>query len=252
MTRSDNGNPQAGQASFGFRSVPENEKARLVRGVFDSVAARYDLMNDLMSGGVHRLWKDEFVRMARPAAGEDCLDLAGGTGDIAFRVGRKNPRRVIAADINASMLGHGRDRMIDRNEDPIEWLCADAEELPLPSNKFDLYTIAFGIRNVTHIDKALAEAHRVLRLGGRFYCLEFSRPAAFLAPIYDAYSFSILPRLGRLIAQDQDSYRYLAESIRKFPRQEDFARMIAAAGFARVGFRNLSAGIAAIHWGWKI
>jgi len=243
------------ETHFGFRSVPEGEKARLVRGVFDSVAGRYDLMNDLMSGGIHRLWKAAMIDWLSPRGAIHVLDLAGGTGDIAFRILDRAPQaQVIVADINAAMLEQGRDRSLDRGAidqarlQRLTWACMDAERLALPDRSVDAYTIAFGIRNVTHVDIALSEAFRVLKPGGRFLCLEFSKvrnPA--LASLYDAYSFNILPKIGGFVAKDEDSYRYLVESIRRFPNQEAFAQMIDAAGFQNIQVRDLSGGIAALH-----
>jgi len=249
--------PDPNLASFGFRDVPADEKPALVKTVFSSVAARYDLMNDLMSAGVHRLWKDAFVDWLNPRPGMAHLDVAGGTGDIAFRVADRLRRRGDAAgitvcDINPEMLAQGVVRAKGR-DDGINWVCGDAEALPFESDSRDGYTIAFGIRNVTHIDKALSEAYRVLKPGGRFLCLEFSRVIApGLDSLYDVYSFSVLPRLGELVAGDGAAYRYLAESIRRFPPQKEFARMVAAAGFSNVEVRNLSGGIAAMHSGWKV
>ncbi len=260
----------AEEVDFGFRRVPERDKAGLVRGVFDSVAPRYDLMNDLMSLGVHRLWKDAMVAELAPQPGMQVLDVAGGTGDIALRIRPHVMRRtgqdadatrpaardgiVYVSDINPEMLSHGRDRALDKGViDGIVWLCGDAEALPLGDMAVDAVTIAFGIRNVTHLDRALSEARRVLRPGGRFLCLEFSRVSLpFIEQIYDRYSFSVLPALGRMVAGDEDSYRYLAESIRRFPPQEEFARMITDAGFDRVRYRNLSAGVAALHGAWRL
>jgi demethylmenaquinone methyltransferase/2-methoxy-6-polyprenyl-1,4-benzoquinol methylase len=240
--------------------VPRGEKASLVRGVFDSVAGRYDLMNDLMSLGVHRLWKDSFVGQLAPKPGLRLLDVAGGTGDIAFRVAGKlrGPAgvdgRITVLDLTESMLRVGRDRALDRGlVRGLDWVCGDAMALPLPARSQDAYTIAFGLRNVTDLDAALAEAHRVLRPGGRFFCLEFSRVVLpLLDQGYDLYSFQVLPRLGGLVAGDRESYQYLVESIRRFPPQAELAERMAAAGFARAGWRNLSGGIAAIHSGWRI
>ncbi|HVV65215.1 MAG TPA: bifunctional demethylmenaquinone methyltransferase/2-methoxy-6-polyprenyl-1,4-benzoquinol methylase UbiE [Rhizomicrobium sp.] len=244
--------------SFGSRDVPEAEKEGLVREVFSSVARRYDLMNDLMSGGVHRLWKDAFVEWLDPRPGRAYLDVAGGTGDIAFRIAemaraRGGEAKVTGCDINPDMLREGVRRAEAKGERAIEWVCGDAEKLPAPDASFDAYTIAFGIRNVTHLDKALSEARRVLKPGGRFLCLEFSRvEAPGLDALYDAYSINVLPRLGRLVAGDAEAYRYLAESIRRFPPQKAFARMIEAAGLSQVKARNLTGGIAAMHSAWKI
>lgn len=239
--------------SFGYREVPEDEKNALVGRVFSSVARRYDLMNDFMSAGVHRLWKDAAVAWLNPQPRWTVVDAAGGTGDIAFRIASRAPKvKIIVCDINAEMLEQGKQRARKHSQANIEWMCADAENLPLADNMADAYTIAFGIRNVTHIDKVLAEAFRVLKPGGRFLCLEFSKPAPGLDILYDRYSFAVLPRLGQLVARDGEAYRYLAESIRRFPAQKPFARMIEAAGFAQVTFRNLSGGIAAMHSGWKV
>ena len=244
-----------GETHFGFRTVPRAEKAGLVRGVFDSVARRYDVMNDLLSAGVHRLWKDAMVDWLRPRPGWRVLDVAGGTGDIAFRIADRAPGSAITvADINENMLSVGRDRAIDQGRlSGLNWVVADAEKLPLGPASVDAFTIAFGIRNVTDIPAALREARRVLRPGGRFLCLEFSRveqPA--LRALYDAWSFKALPQIGRLVAGDAESYRYLAESIRKFPDQATFAGMIEEAGLAQVKVRNLSGGIAALHSAYVI
>jgi demethylmenaquinone methyltransferase/2-methoxy-6-polyprenyl-1,4-benzoquinol methylase len=245
-------------ASFGFRDVPEAEKEGLVREVFSSVAARYDLMNDLMSAGVHRIWKDAMVEWLNPRPGWNVLDVAGGTGDIAFRIAdmarlRGGEADITVCDINAQMLGEGVRRATEKSESAIHWVCGDAEKLPVPDSHFDAYTIAFGIRNVTHLDTALREAYRVLKPGGRFLCLEFSKvEVPGLDTLYDAYSFKLLPKIGGMVAGDADSYRYLAESIRRFPPQAEFARMIGAAGLSQVKVRNLSGGIAAMHSAFKI
>jgi demethylmenaquinone methyltransferase/2-methoxy-6-polyprenyl-1,4-benzoquinol methylase len=245
-------------ASFGFREVPEADKEGLVAEVFSSVAARYDLMNDLMSAGVHRIWKDAMVEWLNPQPGWKCLDVAGGTGDIAFRIvdlarSRGGEAAVTVCDINAQMLGEGVRRAEEKNESAIEWVCGNAESLPFPDSSFDAYTIAFGIRNVTHIDQALAEARRVLKPGGRFLCLEFSKvEVPGLDTLYDAYSFKLMPKIGDLVAKDEESYRYLAESIRRFPPQAKFAAMIADAGLELVKVRNLSGGIAAMHSAWRL
>jgi demethylmenaquinone methyltransferase/2-methoxy-6-polyprenyl-1,4-benzoquinol methylase len=239
---------------FGFRTVADTEKTSLVRGVFDAVASKYDIMNDAMSMGLHRLWKHEFVGSVAIRPGMRCLDVAGGTGDIAFRLLARGAEQVTICDINYLMLEEGRKRADNKNLlAGIEWLCGNAESLPLPDNQFHLYTIAFGIRNVTHIDKALAEAHRVLLPGGRFMCLEFSQmPSATLQKLYDAYSFNVIPKLGKLIAGESEPYTYLVESIRKFPDQKRFSAMIADAGFAQVRHTNLAGGVVAIHSGYKI
>jgi demethylmenaquinone methyltransferase/2-methoxy-6-polyprenyl-1,4-benzoquinol methylase len=245
-------------ASFGFREVPEGDKEGLVKEVFSSVAARYDLMNDLMSAGVHRIWKDAMVEWLGPRPGWKVLDVAGGTGDIAFRMvemarNRGGEAGVTVCDINEQMLGEGRRRAAEKNESAIEWVCGNAEDLPFPNCHFDAYTIAFGIRNVTHIDKALSEARRVLKPGGRFLCLEFSKvEVPGLDTLYDAYSFKLLPKIGGWVAKDEESYRYLAESIRRFPPQAEFARMIREAGLEQVKVRNLSGGIAAMHSAWRL
>lgn len=247
------------ETHFGFKTVSMADKRRLVRGVFDSVASRYDLMNDLMSGGIHRLWKDAMISWLAPRPGQHLLDVAGGTGDIAFRFleragGPEHGTRVTVCDLTPAMLAHGRDRAIDRGiVSGIDWISGNAECLPFADKCVDAYTIAFGIRNVADIPAALREAYRVLRPGGRFLCLEFSHvtvPA--LAKLYDVYSFSVLPRLGKIVAGDADSYQYLVESIRRFPDQQRFAAMIAEAGFANVKVRNLSGGIAALHSGWRL
>ncbi|WP_417517114.1 bifunctional demethylmenaquinone methyltransferase/2-methoxy-6-polyprenyl-1,4-benzoquinol methylase UbiE [Minwuia sp.] len=259
MVRSTmNDNPtddQDERASFGFTEVPVDQKASLVGEVFSSVAGRYDLMNDLMSAGIHRLWKDRFVSALRPRPGERVLDLAGGTGDIAHRILKRTGGRaaVTLCDINPAMVEAGRDRLIDKGVmTGIDWTVGDAETLPFPDCSFDAATIAFGIRNVTRIPKALADIRRVLRPGGRFFCLEFSNVREALKPAYDLYSFQVLPRVGKVVAGDEDSYRYLAESIRQFPDRETFAGMISDAGFRRVSHEALSQGIAAIHRGWRI
>lgn len=247
------------ETHFGFKTVSMTDKRRLVRGVFDSVASRYDLMNDLMSAGVHRLWKDAFISWLAPRPGQHLLDVAGGTGDIAFRFleragGAESGARVTVCDLTPAMLEHGRNRAVDRGiVSGIDWVSGNAEGLPFADKSVDAYTIAFGIRNVADIPAALREAYRVLRPGGRFMCLEFSRVTApVLARLYDVYSFSVLPKLGKIVAGDADSYQYLAESIRRFPDQERFAAMIRDAGFANVKLRNLSGGIAAIHSGWRL
>lgn len=247
-------NPSEPTVDFGFRRVRQGEKAGLVREVFDSVASRYDVMNDLMSLGVHRLWKRIFVSDLNPRPGQHLLDLAGGTGDISFGWLRLGGGKVVLSDINASMLSVGRDRAIDRGLiGDVSLLVADAERLPLPDRSFDRVSMAFGLRNCTNKDAVLAEARRVLKPGGRFLCLEFSRvQVAALAPVYDAWSFKVLPRLGQAVAGDGDSYQYLAESIRTFPDADTLAAMMRNAGLERVSVRSLSGGIAAIHAGWRL
>jgi demethylmenaquinone methyltransferase/2-methoxy-6-polyprenyl-1,4-benzoquinol methylase len=240
------------KVSFGHEQVSPEEKAARVSGVFSSVAGQYDLMNDLMSGGAHRLWKDDFVRRVRPRAGEAILDMAGGTGDIAFRMARRGAL-VTVADINPDMLAVGVDRALKRGIDGLVWAQENAEKLSFDGNGFDAYTIAFGIRNVTHIDRALAEAHRVLKRGGRFFCLEFSTTSwpGFDA-LYRRYSRYLVPRLGRAVAGDAESYRYLIESIERFPSMPSFAAMIGRAGFAQVKAEPILGGLVAIHSGWKL
>ncbi|MEI7669030.1 MAG: bifunctional demethylmenaquinone methyltransferase/2-methoxy-6-polyprenyl-1,4-benzoquinol methylase UbiE [Pseudomonadota bacterium] len=239
---------------FGFKTVDESEKTSLVRSVFDNVASKYDIMNDAMSFGVHRLWKREFINQIEIRDNQRFLDVAGGTGDIAFKLLEKGASHVTICDINQQMLNEGRKRADNANIiKNIEFLCADAENLPIESNSYNIYTIAFGIRNVTHIEKALAEAQRVLAPGGGFLCLEFSQVnQPLFAKIYEQYSFNIIPKIGELIAKDRDSYQYLVESIRKFPPQEKFANMIKEAGFAQVKYKNMSGGVVAIHSGYKI
>jgi len=240
---------------FGFRTVPEADKVSLVRDVFDSVASRYDLMNDLMSAGVHRLWKSDLIAEIAPRRGELLLDVAGGTGDIAFRVAKQAPAdaEVVVLDINGDMLEVGRDRARERGLDAkLDFVQANAESLPFPDANFDAYTIAFGIRNVPRIQVALEEAFRVLKPGGRFLCLEFSQVAIpGLDKIYEAYSFNVIPMVGKIVAGDGEPYRYLVESIQKFPRADAFEGMIRKAGFRRTGYERLTGGVVAIHSGWK-
>ena len=237
---------------FGFRKVPLGDKQRLVDDVFHSVARRYDLMNDLMSGGLHRLWKDRFVGRVKPRPGERILDMAAGTGDVAFRMVRRGAS-VTVADINADMLEVGRERARQRGIDGLIWQVEDAQSLTFDDRSFDAYTIAFGIRNVTDIGAALREAYRLLDRGGRFYCLEFSTSDwPGFADAYEAYASTVIPRLGKAVAGDEDSYRYLVQSIRRFPRPEAFRRMIADAGFVRTGVEPMLGGLVAIHSGWKI
>ncbi|MCO4317088.1 bifunctional demethylmenaquinone methyltransferase/2-methoxy-6-polyprenyl-1,4-benzoquinol methylase UbiE [Phyllobacterium sp. 21LDTY02-6] len=246
------------ETSFGFQNVQDGEKQSRVNDVFHRVAKRYDLMNDLMSGGLHRVWKDSMIAWLSPSrtAQWKVLDVAGGTGDIAFRIIEASQRNAHATilDINGSMLEVGRDRAEKQGlADNTRFVEANAEELPFEDGIFDAYTIAFGIRNVPHIDRALAEAYRVLKPGGRFLCLEFSEvELPVLDKIYDAWSFNAIPKIGKAVTGDADSYQYLVESIRKFPRQADFAEMIRQAGFERVTWRNFTGGIAALHSGWKL
>ncbi|MCA0270511.1 MAG: bifunctional demethylmenaquinone methyltransferase/2-methoxy-6-polyprenyl-1,4-benzoquinol methylase UbiE [Proteobacteria bacterium] len=240
---------------FGFRTVAEEDKAGMVHGVFTRVASRYDLMNDLMSAGVHRLWKDAMMDWLAPRAGQRLLDVAGGTGDIAFRfLGRAPEARATVLDMTESMLIEGRKRAEAENlSDRLDWVVGDAMALPFADNTFDVYTISFGIRNVTRIPDALSEAYRVLKPGGRIMVLEFSQlPNPGLQWAYDRYSFNVIPALGQIVAGDRDSYQYLVESIRKFPDQDSFAAMIRKAGFEQVKYRNLTMGVAALHSGWKI
>jgi demethylmenaquinone methyltransferase/2-methoxy-6-polyprenyl-1,4-benzoquinol methylase len=257
----DETSPTGGQdrASFGFREVAVADKQRLVDDVFDRVANRYDLMNDLMSGGLHRAWKDALVAWLAPPRVSSLpytvLDVAGGTGDIATRiVARSEGAHVTVADINPEMLAAGRARAERRHRaERIDFVEANAEDLPFEDDRFDAVTIAFGIRNVPRIDRALSEAFRVLKPGGRFLCLEFSAvDVAVLDRVYELYSFNVIPKLGGWVIGDEEPYRYLVESIRRFPNQARFGAMIETAGFARVAWRNLSGGIAAIHSGWKL
>ena len=240
------------QVNFGDELVSPEEKTRRVGAVFSSVARRYDMMNDLMSGGMHRLWKDRFVRRVKPREGEQILDMAGGTGDIAFRM-EPSGASITVADINPQMLEVGMERAQKRGLDGLVWTEANAETLNFPNRFFDAYTIAFGIRNVTDIPKALREAHRVLRRGGRFFCLEFSTVEwPGFADIYDAYSHRLVPKLGQMLAGDADSYKYLVESIRRFPPMPRFEAMIGEAGFVNTRVEPIMGGLVAIHSGWKI
>lgn len=243
-----------GEANFGFRKVAADEKVGMVRGVFSSVAGSYDIMNDLMSGGMHRLWKNEFVRRVNVPASAAILDLAGGTGDIAVRLKARTGANVTVCDINYDMLNVGRDRQFDRGESQgLRWVCGNAEHLPVPDNSLDVITIAFGLRNVTNIQQALNDAYRALKPGGQFLCLEFSKVTVpMMAKMYDAYSFHVIPKIGELVAKDRDSYQYLVESIRMFPKQDALVQMMQKAGFARVRYDNLTFGTVAIHQGWKI
>jgi demethylmenaquinone methyltransferase/2-methoxy-6-polyprenyl-1,4-benzoquinol methylase len=251
--------PQDTSTSFGYRNVPEGERQSLVNRVFASVADRYDLMNDLMSGGLHRLWKRDLIAQLNPPRGEQAfrlIDVAGGTGDVSIRYAKASGPNATAVlcDISPEMIAVGRGRIEAAGLcQRISLVEGNAEDLPFEDRSFDAYTIAFGIRNVTHIDKALSEAFRVLKIGGHFLCLEFSEvQVPILDRLYDFHSFEVIPRLGKAVAGDAASYRYLVESIRKFPNQERFARMVREAGFAPVTYRSLTGGIAAIHSGWKV
>jgi demethylmenaquinone methyltransferase/2-methoxy-6-polyprenyl-1,4-benzoquinol methylase len=243
------------------RRVPEEAKAPLIRALFDAVAPRYDIMNDLMSGGVHRLWKAQMIAWLKPRPGQVLLDVAGGTGDIALRAfphlaaGQSQPiGNIVVCDASERMLEVGRGRALDQGIlSGIEWVCAEAERLPVPDGSIDLYTIAFGLRNVMQIDAALIEARRSLKPGGRFLCLEFTPEITPpLQPLYDLYSFQIVPLLGHIVAGERDAYTYLVESIRRFPRQTELAEMIVRAGLGQVRFRNLTGGVAALHSAWRL
>jgi demethylmenaquinone methyltransferase / 2-methoxy-6-polyprenyl-1,4-benzoquinol methylase len=251
----------SGGVDFGARRVPEGEKASLVRALFDSVAPRYDLMNDLMSGGTHRWWKAEMVAWLKPRPGQVLLDVAGGTGDIGLRAlphlaptGAPARGSVVVCDTSEQMLAVGRARALDQGIlAGVEWVCADAERLPAADRSVDLYTVAFGLRNVTRLDAALTEARRVLKPGGRFLCLEFTpEMTPLLQPLYDLYSFQIVPLLGQIVAGDREAYTYLVESIRRFPRQSELSAEIERAGFDQVRFRNLTGGVAALHSAWRL
>jgi demethylmenaquinone methyltransferase/2-methoxy-6-polyprenyl-1,4-benzoquinol methylase len=240
---------------FGFDDVPESEKAGRVRGIFGSVASKYDVMNDAMSLGIHRVWKDAMMDWLAPRPGQRLLDVAGGTGDIAFRfLERAGRGHATVLDLTEPMLTEGRKRAeAAALGGQLDWVAGDAMALPFASSSFDVYTISFGIRNVTRPEDALAEAFRVLRPGGRLMVLEFSRiPNELMQKVYDLYSFNIIPRLGQVVAGDRDSYQYLVESIRRFPDQDTFLDMLRAAGFQHARYRNLSMGIACLHSGWKI
>jgi len=240
---------------FGFQTIGESQKAGMVQDVFSRVASKYDVMNDLMSGGVHRLWKDAMMDWLAPRPGQKLLDVAGGTGDVAFRFLKRAPDATATVlDMTEPMLIEGRKRAeAERLADGLEWIVGDAMALPFAANSFDVYTVSFGIRNVTRISDALAEAYSVLKPGGRLMVLEFSQiPVPAVQWAYDRYSFNVIPVMGQIVAGDRDSYQYLVESIRRFPDQETFATMIRNAGFAQVKYRNLSLGITALHSGWKI
>ncbi len=240
------------QVNFGEELVSPEEKTRRVGQVFSSVARRYDVMNDLMSGGLHRRWKDRFVARVKPRPGEQILDMAGGTGDVAFRMARRGAH-VTVADINSDMLSVGMERAKERGLENLSWKQENAEQLSFESASFEGYTIAFGIRNVTDIPAALKEAHRVLEYGGRFFCLEFSTSEwPGFATAYELYSDKLIPRIGRAVANDEDSYRYLVESIRRFPKPEQFRKMIGEAGFERTNVETIFGGLVCIHSGWRI
>ena len=240
------------KVSFGFEEVAPDEKTRRVGSVFSRVASRYDLMNDLMSGGLHRRWKDMFVGRVRPRNGQHILDMAGGTGDVAFRLAGRGAI-VTVADINQEMLDVGKERAAKQRIEGLVWSRQNAEALEFADRSFDAYTIAFGIRNVTHVQQALEEAHRVLQVGGRFFCLEFSTTTwPGFAQLYDSYSMHVVPKLGKVVADDEESYRYLVESIRRFPNMESFKAMIAKAGFVQAKAEPILGGLVAIHSGWKI
>lgn len=252
---------EAVQDTFGFRKTAPDARTGLVREVFEAVAPHYDVMNDLMSLGIHRLWKRDFVADIEPTADDSILDLAGGTGDIAFlmeefrtRSGRAPKHKMTICDINPAMLAVGKKRSVDRGlHGAFDWVEGNAEELPFPNNSFDVVTISFGLRNVTHLSKALSEIHRVLKAGGRFYCLEFSHVAVpALQKIYDKYSFSILPFLGEKVAGNRAAYQYLAESIRAFPAQDKLVKLMEAAGFKNARYKNIAFGVAAQHTGLKV
>lgn len=254
MKKAIDAGEDSGKTHFGFRTVQESEKASLVRAVFDDVAPRYDLMNDIMSLGIHRLWKAAMLDWLKPRPDMALLDVGGGTGDIAFRFRQRGGGPTVVCDINREMLSVGRDRAIDRNiGEGINWICGDAEALPIADRSVNAYTIAFCLRNVTHIDAALAEARRVLKPGGRFLCLEFSQVVVpVFRALYDQYSFRVLPWMGQMVANNRDAYQYLVESIRKFPPQEELAARMRAQGLEQVTYRNLSGGIAALHSGWRL
>ena len=240
---------------FGYKDVPEADKAGMVHGVFSNVASKYDIMNDVMSGGIHRLWKDAMMDWLAPRSGQRLLDVAGGTGDIAFRfLKRAGAAEAVVLDMTENMLIEGRKRAeAEALSAQLDWIVGDAMALPFEDNSFDVYTISFGIRNVTRVPDALSEAYRVLRPGGRLMVLEFSQlPNPMMQKAYDLYSFNVIPRMGQLVAGDSDSYQYLVESIRKFPDQDTFAGMIRDAGFDNVSYRNMTFGVAALHAGWKI
>ncbi len=239
------------KVSFGYQNIDASEKKERVGEIFTNVAANYDIMNDAMTGGTHRLWKNQFTRRVNPKSGEDILDVAGGTGDIAFRM-LSSGANITVSDINPDMLEVGMQRAVKKGYDGLVWSKQNAEQLNFPDHHFDAYTIVFGIRNVTYIDKALSEAHRVLRYGGRFFCMEFSQTEwPIFDKVYEQYSHRILPQIGKIISDDEDSYRYLAESIARFPDMPKFESMIKAAGFTQTKVEPIMGGLVAIHSGWK-
>lgn len=247
--------PEIKTTHFGFQTVPEDQKAERVQGVFNSVATRYDVMNDVMSLGIHRLWKDAMMDWLAPRPGQTLLDVAGGTGDISFRfLKRAGHGHATVLDLTEPMLTEGRKRAeASHLGDSVSWVTGDAMALPFADNTFDVYTISFGIRNVTRPQQALSEAYRVLKRGGRLMVLEFSQlPSPGMQKLYDLYSFNVIPRMGKLIANDRDSYQYLVESIRNFPDQDSFLEMVRGAGFDNAKYRNLTMGVAALHSGWKL
>jgi demethylmenaquinone methyltransferase/2-methoxy-6-polyprenyl-1,4-benzoquinol methylase len=254
MSQKTQERPEDHSASFGFRRIDSSEKETLVRGVFSSVAESYDIMNDLMSGGLHRLWKNDFVRRVHATPSSSVLDLAGGTGDIAVRIKAKTGASVTICDINHDMLKTGWARQFDRGESQgLRWVCGNAEHLPVTDQSLDVITIAFGLRNVTNIQQALNDAYRALKPGGQFLCLEFSKVSVpMLAKLYDAYSFNVIPKIGEIVAKDRESYQYLVESIRMFPPQKELVAMMEKAGFARARYDNLTFGAVAIHQGWRV
>ncbi|WP_423219942.1 bifunctional demethylmenaquinone methyltransferase/2-methoxy-6-polyprenyl-1,4-benzoquinol methylase UbiE [Cognatishimia maritima] len=255
MSDSDMTDADQNTTHFGFETVPESEKAGRVQGVFNSVASKYDVMNDVMSMGIHRVWKDAMMDWLAPRPGQKLLDVAGGTGDISFRfLNRAGHGHATVCDLTEPMLVEGRKRAdAEKMSESLDWVVGDAMALPFEDNTFDVYTISFGIRNVTRPQEALNEAYRVLKPGGRLMVLEFSQlPNSAMQWAYDRYSFNVIPQMGQLIANDRDSYQYLVESIRKFPDQDTFLEMVKAAGFENAKYRNLTMGIAALHSGWKI